>query len=558
MARNQNRILVFLLVSLSLSLPSAFSQEKIYDYVIQDATVFDGKSLHGVESDIGILGDSIALVGDIPAEEGREVISAKGFLLAPGFIDAHTHSDFNPLVYPELSNKAAQGVTTEVVGNCGMSGAPVLGRHGEWIYSVWAREGVQVPPAAVTWDTFKGYRAALELAGLKHNFVGLVGHGNLRSAVAGLSPRTATADEIRQMKNDLAQAMDEGAAGISFGLVYLPGIFADREEITELCAVAGRRGGVCAFHMRSEGSDLTGALREVLEIGEKTGARIQVSHLKAAGREHWDKIQEAFRVIEEARAKGIRVEADAYPYEAGYAELGVVLPGEFYKREDRVSYFQDPSKREELLKRLREYDAQGDFHWDRVMVASSAHPEFEKYEGKFFSELAAETGKRPEEFLVDLLAGTSFEVSAFYFSQSLDVVKQVLTQPYVAVGSDSVADGTRKPHPRCFGSFPRILKWYVEQERKGEATLPILGDVIRKMTSLPAEQFGIERRGYLSAGYFADLVLFDPETVSDQADYQTPTAPNNGILWVFVNGKPVVRNGQVLPGKPGLFLGPES
>jgi len=526
----------------------ASADQKEYDFLIRGAVIFDGESLRSTHGDVGILGDKIAFVGDAPeGVSGREEINAQGLVLAPGFIDAHTHSDFNPLVYPKLPNKLLQGVTTEVTGNCGMSAAPVLGGHGKQIRSVWAREGVEI--GSVKWRTYGEYVRRIEKKGMPGNFIGLAGHGNLRSAVMGNAPRAASAGEIAQMKKLLGEAMDEGARGISYGLVYLPGIFANEEELTELCREAAKRFGVCAFHMRNEGSNLIPAIREAINIGRQAQARIQLSHLKAAGRNNWPLIDEAFKMIEEARLDGVKITADAYPYVASYAELGVVLPDDIYSREDRIDLFRNPLQRQALLEKLRAHYEAKAMKWDSVMIASAKGRRWRKYEGKTLLEIARTTGQQPEEFLIDILGSTKFETSAFYFSQSESVVSQVLEKTYVTVGSDSIADGSRKPHPRAYGTFPRIFGEYV----RGRKTLE-LGDAIRKMTSLPADQFGLEDRGRIRQGMAADLVLFDAGEITDRATYSDPSASNLGIRWVFVNGRPAVEKGKWTEKKYGRIL----
>jgi len=261
--------------------PKVFPAEK----VIKDASVYRGFSDQADQVDVGIMRERIHSVGDLSDYEAFETIDAKGWVLAPGFIDAHTHSDFNALIYPKLKNKIFQGVTTEIVGNCGMSAAPVQGIHRRHVHSVWAREGVQIPQD-LEWGSFAQYREAFEKKGMHSNVVGLVGHGNLRMAVMGVTPRKASPSEVELMKDMLAQSMEEGARGISFGLVYLPGIFSEEWELVELCREAARHSGVCTFHMRSEGSGLVEAVKEVLRIGKKAQASIQISHLKVGGNTH--------------------------------------------------------------------------------------------------------------------------------------------------------------------------------------------------------------------------------------------------------------------------------
>lgn len=543
-----NQFSFFFLFFFLFSLPVSTASEK-FDYLIQGAVVFDGDSYRSQPADVAILDDKIAMIGKIQPSSAIKVIDGRGLVLAPGFIDPHTHSDFNPLSYPELPNKIIQGVTTEVAGNCGMSAAPVLGGYEKKIQEVWASEGVAIQKPS--WKTFEEYKKALLRKGLKTNFSVLAGHGNLRAAVMGYVPRPAGAGEILKMKALLRQAMDEGAAGISFGLIYLPGVFAQEEELTELCREAARRGGVCAFHMRSEGSKLLESIDEVIQIARETKARVQISHLKAGGRKNWDKILAAFEKIERARASGLEILADAYPYTATSAELAIILPDDLFQREDREKYFRDPLKREELLERLRRHYQEREMKWETVMIGSAAEKKYKKWEGKTIRQISVQESKEPEQVLVELLNGNRFQVSAFSFSQSEEVVAKVQAKPYVSPGSDSVADGSAKPHPRAFGTFPRMFSVYVRENK-----ILKIGELIRKMTSQPADHFRLHKRGRIKEGHFADLALFDAGEIKDLADYNNSSVLSRGIRWVFVNGQPVVEAGQASKIKPGRLLAP--
>lgn len=549
-----SRFVIINLLSLSLALPENFSAEdpakkgQTFDFLIKDAMVFDGVRFSGFRADVGIRGDRIAEVGDLRDREASQLINGKDLVLAPGFIDTHTHSDFNPTVYPDLENKLLQGVTTEIVGNCGMSAAPIIGPHAQEIRKVWSREGVAIPKK-LAWTTYAEYRSRLESKGLNTNFAGLAGHGNIRSAVMGLSPQPASQSNIEDMKKILSQAMAEGAIGISFGLVYLPGIYAKEDEIVELCREAARHSGICAFHMRSESAELLESIEEVIEIAKKAQAGVQISHLKAAGKANWPKIDEAILLMDRARLDGVRLAADVYPYTASFAELGVILPDDLFERKDREAYFKDPANREEILAKLRGYYEGKMMKWDTVMIATTARKSFRTYEGKTIKEIATEKNQEAERVLVDILAGNSFEVSAYTFSQSPEVVDKVLKYSYSAIGSDSIADGSRRPHPRAWGTFPKVLR-----ETVSERKLLQMGDAIRKMTALPAEHFRLKDRGKIQPGYYADLVLFDPQSFTDPATYQEPKAPAKGVEWVFVNGEPAVQKGKVVGRRSGRFL----
>lgn len=524
------------------------AENPAYDYLIKNASVYDGLSVLEKKSVIAIKGDAITVLGGGEEPAARQVIDAEGLVLAPGFIDAHTHSDFNPLVYPDLPNKVMQGVTTEVTGNCGMSAAPVLNAHEGEVHQVWAREGVAIPEQ-LAWGTFERYAAAMRRAGLLTNHVSLIGHGNLRGAVMGFEARKPTPGELKAMKKILAQAMEEGAAGLSFGLVYLPGIYADSEEIAALCEEVRKHNGVCAFHIRSEGSQLVESIQEALEAGKSSGARIQISHLKAGGKKNWHKMEEVFDLIGRYREQGVKVMADVYPYTAGYAELAGALPPFYYEMEKRTAFFKNAGNHAEIETKIRGYYADQPDRWKEIAVGAIPGGKFSDYEGKTIGAIAAKTKRSPERVLIELLAETNFEVSAFYFSQSEDIVDRVVLAPFVSVGSDSIADGSSYPHPRAFGTFPKIVRQYVRDEKS-----LVLGRAIRKMTSEPARQFGLENRGEIRTGFKADLVIFDPKTIRDRSDYEKPSLESEGIRWVFVNGTPVVREGKFTGRKKGRFL----
>ncbi len=520
----------------------------LYDYVITNAAVYDGVQVIEQNADVAIQGDKIAEIGKIDPKQARRVIDAKGLVLAPGFIDAHTHADFNPWVYPGLENKIRQGVTTEITGNCGMSAAPVLGEQKKEIHKVWAREGVSLPQG-IPWESFEDYKVRWKKTGSLTNHLSLVGHGNLRGAVRGFKPGPASDREIKAMKELLVRSMQEGAAGLSFGLIYLPGVYAGPHEVIELCREVKKFDGVCAFHIRSEGDKLVESIREALEAGRQTGVKIQLSHLKAAGRKNWPKMAEVFRLIEEVRSLGVDVEADAYPYLAGYAELAAAVPPFYYEKQDRLAFFKSKAHHTEIAEKIREYYKDSPDRWTTLAVGAIAGGSFPEYEGKTLQQIADKTKRAPERVLIELLSDTNFEVSAFYFTQSDDVLEQVLLQPFTVVGSDSIADGSTYPHPRAYGTFPRIFSRYVREKNS-----LVLGRAIRKMTFEPARHFSLQDRGQVRPGFFADLVLFDPQTIQDAADYEHPQQASRGVRWVFVNGEVVLEDGKFNGEKAGRLL----
>ncbi|HNV85498.1 MAG TPA: D-aminoacylase [Candidatus Omnitrophota bacterium] len=515
-----------------------YSQEKKFDLIIRNGTVYDGTGGEARHADLAILGERIAGIGDFSGVPAAKVIDARGLVVAPGFIDIHTHSDFNPFLQPGSPHKLLQGVTTEVAGNCGMSAAPLIGDMREKVFEVWQREGVAIPEHVPTWDSVGEYLEALERAGLLTNFVFLVGHGNLRWSVMKDASRKASPEESKEMEGLLRQSIAEGAFGLSLGLVYLPGTYAGKDELIGLAKTLKESDSLLTVHMRSEGRRLIESVDEVLEIAEASGTRLEISHLKAAGFKNWQKIDPALRRIEDAKQKGFEVFGDVYPYEAAFAELGVILPEEIYEAPDRVALLKNPEKRSEL-KRLtqKELDESGSIP-EQFMIAAVKLSKHKSYEGKTLAEIAKMEGKDPLDALFDLLAEENFLVSAFSFSQDPAVVKHIAQKEYVSIGSDNMSDFGPKPHPRTYGTFPRFLQWV----RDGKV-VP-LSDAIRKMTGLPADVLGLSDRGRIREGEYADIVIFDLAKIESPATYEDPKEYARGVEWVLVNGAVVVEQGK--------------
>jgi N-acyl-D-aspartate/D-glutamate deacylase len=529
-------------------LPPAFAESASFDVLIKNGTVYDGISEEARKADIAIRGDRIAAMDDLSQASAPKVIDATGLIVAPGFIDIHTHSDFNPFLNRDSPHKILQGVTTEVAGNCGMSAVPAPTNVHEEIRRIWAREGVLLPGKLPGWQSVAEYVFALESAGLRANLAFLAGHGNIRQAVIGLRPSPAERGEIEEMTEILKQALAEGALGLSLGLTYIPGIYASQEELEALARAVKDADALLAVHMRSEGKNLIPSIQETIGLAGKTGARVEISHLKAAGVKNWPSIGEALRLIEEARAKGLEIYADAYPYEASYAELGVVLPNEIYGAPNRLELIRDPALRPQSLAVVRDNFAKNGVETRRIVIAETHLPEHRRFEGKSLDTIAKEENRDALEILFDVLARENFEASGFSFSQNPEIVKQVLSQSYVSVGSDNVADFARKPHPRVFGTFPRFLEWTREGNPAG------LGEAVARMTYLPAKVLGLVERGRLVEGAFADVVIFDLAKIAAPATYEEPTRYAEGMEYVIVNGKLAVERGEILPTLSGQVL----
>jgi N-acyl-D-amino-acid deacylase len=481
---------------------------------IRGATVYDGTGAPGVVRDVVVRGDRI--VDDDGAPDGEE-LDGRGLALAPGFVDVHTHDDGALLVDPELRCKTLQGVTTDVVGNCGMGIAPHdIGLH---LFGAWTPGLADVPP----WDGYGGYLARLDAEPPSLNVGVLIGHGTVRGAVLGRHDVAPSAADLDAMRELVAEGMDAGALGLSTGLIYEPGRYATTDEVIALAAVA--RDGIYTTHMRNEGEHLLDAVAEAIRIGEEAGIRVQISHHKASGRASWGKVVESLAMIDAARARGVDVSLDQYPYTAGSTSLyAVVQNGSLDEGSGGL----------------------GELAPSDVLVASANdHPE---WEGLHLGQVADLLELSPRAAADAVIAGTNGSAIVVLESMCEDDVQRVLAHERTMIGSDGIpAPG--KPHPRLWGTFPRVLGRYA----RDLGVLP-LAEAIRRMTSLPCETFGLTDRGVIRAGALADLVLFDPATIADVGTYADPARPPLGIHAVLVNGIVVARDGEHTGARPGRAL----
>lgn len=521
------------------------------DILIKDARIIDGSGSPSFEGSIGIKGEKIAVVGNISEARAGTVIDAKGLTVSPGFIDIHAHSEFTLLADSRGEGKVTQGVTTEVSGNCGLSAGPLYGDYFERRKGDLAELGLELD-----WHDLGNYFGILKKRGLSLNFATLIGHGNLRGSVVGYGNRKPTGEEMERMKTLLRDSMKAGGFGLSSGLIYPPGVYSETEELIELAKVVRELGGFYASHMRSEGDMLLEAISEAIRIGEEAGIPVQMSHLKTGGERNWHKLDEAFELIEKARERGADVTADRYPYIASSTDLDAILPSWAYEGgvEAEIKRLADPDTRKRLTEEILRQHPKEDY-WEKVMVASVGTEKNRGFEGKTMAEVATEMKKEPCETLFDLLLEERIRVTAIYFSMSEENLKRILQKDYVMVGSDSSARAingpTRlgKPHPRTFGSFPRVLSKFVREEK-----VLTLEEAVRKMTSLPARRLGLMDRGIIKEDAFADLVVFNPERVNDTAGFAAPYSYPMGIRHVIVNGAFVVMDGAHTGAMPGKVL----
>lgn len=531
----------------------------MFDVLIRGGTVVDGTGAPARPADVAVEGGRVVAVEPRLAAEGRRTLEADGLLVAPGFIDIHTHSDFFLLQVPSAESKLRQGVTTEVIGMCGFSPAPAVP---ERLALLQDHVAFLAPRLPWDWRGFGEWCARLRGAGLSVNVVPFVGHGAIRIAAMGFERRPPTPEELRTMEALVARAMDEGAFGYSTGLVYAPSAFAETEELIALARVAAARGGRYFSHIRGEGPTLETAVAEAIAIGEAAGCPVQIAHLKAAGRENWPKMEAALRALDAARARGVEVTADIYPYTAGSTTLSSLLPpwmhdGGMSRLLERLA---DPASRRRLLDECAVGDegwlaANGRTTWEEVLIAGA--PACREAEGQTLAALAQTRGRPGAEVLIEVLLEARGAVTMVHFLMAEGNVARGLAHPQVMIGSDSLglAAGPGphpgRPHPRMYGTFPRVLGTYVRERR-------LLGweEAIRKMTGMPAATLGLRDRGVIRPGAAADLVVLDPATVADRAGYEAPHRYPEGIRWVLVNGAVVLDDGVVRPVPAGRVLTP--
>ncbi|HLC16090.1 MAG TPA: D-aminoacylase [Thermodesulfovibrionia bacterium] len=522
------------------------------DYLIKGGTIIDGTgSPDGVQKkDIGILGDRIAVTGQQLDLEASEVIDANGLCVSPGFIDAHTHSEFTLMADGRAQGKIAQGVTTEVNGNCGLSAAPLYGE-------AWQKRQHEMKEAGIEegWQTFEEYFHCLQQRGIALNFATLVGHGNLRGSCVGYANRRPKDTEIQMMGKLLKEALDAGAFGMSTGLPYPPGVYADTEEIEAVIKQAFPFPGLYATHMRSEGDELLESIDEAITIATTCHMRLHISHLKTSGPQNWRKIDDVTDKLMQLNAQGYTtVTCDRYPYVASSTDLDIVLPPWVFDGGDEAAIERLVGQRAVIRQEILQSHSEEQY-WEKVLVSSVYSDKNKWMQGMSLADLAYELTTEPVDILIDLLVEERLRVGAVFFTMNEDNLRRILKLPFTVIGSDSSArsfDGVTTrglPHPRGFGSFPRVLGRYVREE----AVLS-LHEAIHKMTGLTAGIFAIAERGFIKQGYYGDLTMFDKETIIDRAAFTNPFVPPEGIHYVFVNGEPVFYNGTFQDRRPGRIL----
>ncbi|MFX0196758.1 MAG: amidohydrolase family protein [Candidatus Hodarchaeota archaeon] len=529
-----------------------------FDLLIRNGNLIDGTGNPYYKADIGIINGQIAHIGkNINPTETERVIDANGSVVSPGFFDAHSHDELSLLINPRCDEKILQGVTTNVICNCGFSPAPISEEHRKDIDdSLKSRGGELVKEELKEIYSFDDYLRKLEAVKPGINILPLVGHSTVRIAVMGSANRAPTDFELSKMKQLVANAMEEGAIGMSTGLILVPGTYAESEEIIELSKVVSKFNGIYTSHIRSEGDFEIPAITEAIRVGKVANVPVQISHHKVMGKQNWGKSTETLKMMGEARAKGVEITCDQYPYDAGSTRLAVVLPPEILADGPEVysRKLRNPKVREALI---AEIEKGKEVQWDNFIrgtgfenIFIAVSPNHHNYIGRSISEIADKERKNPYDLIFDLVAEEKQGVIAIFFMMHDDDIERIMRSPLTMIGTDGIPGfGVNRVHPRITGTFPRVLGRYVRE--KG-----VLGieEAIRKMTSLPAQTFKVKRKGLLQEGFDADIVIFDPEKILDRSSYDEPQQKPEGISYVLVNGEIAVENGEVTGASSGKVL----
>ena len=516
-----------------------------YDILINNAVLYDGSGNQPIMGSLAINADTIAAIGTFQAK-ATEVIDAKGMAVSPGFINMLSWANVALLEDGRSQGDIRQGVTLEVMGE-GSSMGPLnpemktkmQNDQGDIKYDV-------------SWTTLGEYLAHLETKGVSTNVTSFIGNGTLRRYVMGMENRSPTMAELQEMKDLVAQAMQEGAVGMSSSLLYTPSMYADTEELIELSKVVSQYNGLYASHIRDEGDQLIESVDELIQIAREADVSAEVYHLKASKASNWYKMDSVFAHINAARAEGLQVTADMYTYPASSTGLHVQLP--IWVREDGIPKAIERLATPSLRKRILE-----DIDWehtpDKILLVGFKNPDLRIHIGKYLNEVAAELGKSPEETMIDLIVEDDSRVQVVYFSMSEENIKKKIVQPWMSFCSDAgsyASEGVflkQSTHPRAYGSFIRVLGKF----SRDEGLFP-LEEGIRRLSALPAQNLKLKKRGMLLPGYYADVVIFDPKKVNDMATFPEPHQYAEGVIDVWVNGGQVLRNGEHTGATPGRFV----
>ena len=535
-----------------------------FDLIIRGGRVVDGTGAPERRADVGVARDRVADIGDLSAARAARELDAAGLVVAPGFIDAHAHSDAYLLLEPDAPSKLSQGITTEVNGQCGGSAVPRLGQarlSSDWAsqrYPALSSDGVGIAgQPGPTWTSVASYRELFDAVRPAVNTVQFIGHNTLRAGVMGYEPRVAAEAEVAEMVRRLEQALDEGGWGLTTGLLYQPGKYAAGAEVEALARAAASRGGMYATHMRSEGDRLLESLDDVLNLSRATGVQVHVSHLKTSGKANWGKVDAALARINAARAEGVRVQSDRYPYTAAGTDLDVVLPdwASAGGRDAILAAVRDPAVRARIAGELDGEPRD----WSSVMIGGGWSETVRAFSGRTVAEAASALGLTPGEAVCRFIDLDDTRTGAFFFGMCEANLRRIYGEPWVMPGSDASVRapwgplGLDHPHPRAYGTMPRFLRLMTGRVEGFEKVCG-LEEAVRRMTGLPAATFGLRGRGVLRAGAFADLAVFDEAAFCDTATYARPHQFSLGLRYVLVNGALSYDSGRFTGERRGRFL----
>ncbi|MFN3324237.1 MAG: N-acyl-D-amino-acid deacylase family protein [Bryobacteraceae bacterium] len=527
----------------------AFAQD--FDVLIRNGRVVDGTGNPGRDVDVAIRDGRVAAIGRLSDRSAKHVIDARGLVVAPGFIDIHNHSDYTVVADGNAESMIRQGVTSMILGEGG-SAAPVGGKQSR------GRRNPQ-------WTDFEGYFSTLLRQGISPNIGTYVGSSQIWTYVRGEQAGPPTEAELAEMRKQVRIAMQQGALGVASSLSGPPGSWIDTDTLVAMCKVAGEYGGIYSTHMRTEGHGVFQSVAEAIEIGRRAGVPVDIIHLKIAERKLWGQMPELIASIAQARANGQPVEAHVYPYRAGQNNLATILPPWAHEggRDAMLKRLRDPELRPRLQKEIENgiprsnwynhYTATGG--WDGMLLVSLSNPAYKKFEGKRMSEVIEAVGKPGIDVLFELLLANGASVPTIYFHHDEEDMRYALRQPFVSIGSDGSAVKTEgplaagNPHPRYYGTFPRVLGRYVREEK-----VLTMEEAIRKMTSANAAKINIYDRGVLRPGMWADVTVFDPATIIDNSTWEKPHQYSTGVRYVFVNGTLVLEGERHTGARPGRIL----
>jgi N-acyl-D-amino-acid deacylase len=536
--------------------PSGAVSQQQFDVIIRDGTVYDGTGRAPVRADVGIKRDRIAVVGNLSRATAPTIVDAKGLAVAPGFINMLSHSETSWFVDDRSLSELLQGVTTQIFGESSMG--PLNDEMKKR-----RRESQGDVKYEIEWTTLAEYLNYLEKRGMSQNVASFIGAPTIREYVIGLEDKPPTPAQLDEMRELVRREMEAGALGITTALIYPPAFFAKTDELIELCKVAAKYKGKYTAHMRSEGAQLIEAVQETIRISREAGLPAEIYHLKASGEANWPKMDQVIKMIEDARKKGVKITADMYTYPAGGTGLDASLPPWVFDggRDAAYKRLQDPATRQKIAEAVRTPSNDWENLYllagspDRIVLASFRNDSLKPLTGKTLAEVAKMRGKDPIETIMDLLLEDRSRIGTIYFLMSEDNIRKQIRQPWVSFGSDAASIATEgvflksAAHPRAYGNFARLLGRYVRDEK-----VITLTEAVRRLTSLPAANLGLDHRGLLQPGMFADVVIFDPRTIGDRATFANPHQYSVGVRDVFVNGQQVLKNGEHTGAKPGRAL----